>query len=264
MSPINGVQQLKADYSGFERGTWVPRSNTQHKERAERVRRAKCLQEKKALEREYGLRYSALNELHYYQPIRHHCIDPMHCIFLGVCKRFTKTLYQREMLGDNDSKEIQKIIDLMQVPASIGRIPQKVGSTFSALTADEWKNWTLVYSSICLHDRLTPEIYQLWMVFVKAVSILCRRLLKSTDISLAEDLLWKFASSYETHFGKSECTPNLHLLCHLPEVVRDYGPVYAFWCYSFERSVVNIVNVRTLKNFTHRFSVRFDLLMLYN
>ena len=28
---------------------------------------------------------------------------------------------------------------------------------------------------------------------------------------------------------------NMHLHCHLCECVLDYGPVYGFWCFSFER-----------------------------
>ena len=27
----------------------------------------------------------------------------------------------------------------------------------------------------------------------------------------------------------------MHLRCHLKECVEDYGPVYSFWCFAFER-----------------------------
>lgn len=30
-------------------------------------------------------------------------------------------------------------------------------------------------------------------------------------------------------------TPNMHMHCHLHEVLLDYGPVYSFWCFSYER-----------------------------
>lgn len=35
--------------------------------------------------------------------------------------------------------------------------------------------------------------------------------------------------------GKSKVKPNMHLHGHLKECVLDYGPVYNFWCFSFER-----------------------------
>ncbi|POG76838.1 hypothetical protein GLOIN_2v1451707, partial [Rhizophagus irregularis DAOM 181602=DAOM 197198] len=30
-------------------------------------------------------------------------------------------------------------------------------------------------------------------------------------------------------------TLNLHLLLHLYECAKDFGPLYAFWCFLFER-----------------------------
>ena len=35
--------------------------------------------------------------------------------------------------------------------------------------------------------------------------------------------------------GTSVITPNMHLHCHLRECLLDYGPVYSFWLFSFER-----------------------------
>ena len=231
----DGKTQLKADYSGFIKQSWPPRLDNVHKNNAKLVSKAKTLQQKKSLEKEHGARWSVLYELPYFEPVGHHSIDPMHCIFLGICKRFMKLLFKLELLTERDAKDIQRFVDKMRVPSAIGRIPRKINSKFSSLTADEWKNWTLIFSSICLKDRLPSNIYQIWMVFVKAVSILCERHLKASDIIIAEDMLWRFAQAYELQFGKGECTPNLHMLCHLPDVIRDYGPVYAFWCYSFER-----------------------------
>lgn len=36
-------------------------------------------------------------------------------------------------------------------------------------------------------------------------------------------------------YGKKAVTINIHLHCHLKECVNDYGPVYGFWCFAFER-----------------------------
>ncbi|GET59476.1 hypothetical protein RIR_jg1275.t1 [Rhizophagus irregularis DAOM 181602=DAOM 197198] len=30
-------------------------------------------------------------------------------------------------------------------------------------------------------------------------------------------------------------TPNIHLSLHIVDCCHDYGPLYSFWCYSFER-----------------------------
>lgn len=45
----------------------------------------------------------------------------------------------------------------------------------------------------------------------------------------------KFCQSIESLFGSSAVTPNMHMHAHLKEVVKDFGPVYAFWLFSYER-----------------------------
>ena len=41
--------------------------------------------------------------------------------------------------------------------------------------------------------------------------------------------------NFERLHGKSKVKPNMHLHGHLKGCVLDYGPVYNFWCFSFER-----------------------------
>ena len=40
---------------------------------------------------------------------------------------------------------------------------------------------------------------------------------------------------FENLCGKERCTPNMHLHGHLRDCILDYGPIYSFWCFSFER-----------------------------
>ena len=36
-------------------------------------------------------------------------------------------------------------------------------------------------------------------------------------------------------YGKEHRNMNMHLHGHLKECILDYGPVYSFWCFAFER-----------------------------
>ena len=45
----------------------------------------------------------------------------------------------------------------------------------------------------------------------------------------------KFGRECETIYGTDICTPNMHLHCHLNDIIRDLGPIHSFWCFSFER-----------------------------
>jgi hypothetical protein len=39
----------------------------------------------------------------------------------------------------------------------------------------------------------------------------------------------------EQQYGPEKITPNMHLCLHICECALDYGPLYSFWCYGFER-----------------------------
>lgn len=74
-----------------------------------------------------------------------------------------------------------------------------------------------------------------YYTYVKACSILSRRILNKNDIATADLLLLNFCRRYESLYGKEACTPNLHLHNHLKSCLLDYDPSHTFWCFSFER-----------------------------
>ena len=47
--------------------------------------------------------------------------------------------------------------------------------------------------------------------------------------------MFEFCTLFEQIYGKEHCTINIHLHCHLKQCIVDYGPVYSFWLFSFER-----------------------------
>ena len=123
------------------------------------------------------------------------------------------------------------------VPQTVGRIPRKITSGFASFTADQWKNWTLIYSATALQTVLERAHYQLWMKFVHAVSLLTRKTVCIENLNLADNLLVSFCSGVEQLYGADFIKPNFHMACHLVSVIKKHGPVYSFWCYSFERYV---------------------------
>lgn len=55
------------------------------------------------------------------------------------------------------------------------------------------------------------------------------------ELNKADELLMEFLNSFERLYGKEFCTINLHLHTHLRSCILDYGPVYSFWLFAFER-----------------------------
>lgn len=56
-----------------------------------------------------------------------------------------------------------------------------------------------------------------------------------TDAQKGHDKLVQFLKTYEHLYGTDKVTPNMHFHTHLVDCIKDYGPVYAFWLFSFER-----------------------------
>ena len=71
--------------------------------------------------------------------------------------------------------------------------------------------------------------------FVRVCSVLVGRILTFDLIEKAAERLIKIIKLIEEHYGRDKITPNLHLSLHLQECSHDFGPLYTFWYFSFER-----------------------------
>ncbi|CAG8558275.1 5923_t:CDS:1, partial [Rhizophagus irregularis] len=51
----------------------------------------------------------------------------------------------------------------------------------------------------------------------------------------AHQKLVEIVKIIEQNYGQDMITLNLHLSLHLYKCAKNFGPLYAFWCFSFER-----------------------------
>ena len=160
----------------------------------------------------------------------------MHNLFLGTSKHLMKNVWlQDELIHQKHMDKIHSIVQDALVPSSLGRIPHKILSGFSAFTADQWKNWTLLFSLVCLHGILPVQHLECWRLFVQMCFLFCTPLITLNDVAEAGAIAAKFGETFEALYGKHRVTPNMHFHTHIKECILDYGPVYGFWLYSFER-----------------------------
>lgn len=225
----------KKDYSGFERSMWSKRDDKHHRENLEKIKASNTQSKTRELESLYGVRYSCLVDLPYFDAPRMLCIDPMHNLFLGTGKHMITVWIDKDWICKDHFKIIQDIIDSFRVPSDIGRIPLKIESGFSGFKADQFKNWIIIYSIPALFDILPSEQLECWRHYVLACRILCKQCLSQNDIILADALLMQFCHRFENLYGQSSVTPNMHMHGHLKDSILDFGPIQEFWLFSFER-----------------------------
>lgn len=131
------------DCSDFDRDSWPKRTNAAHRQSTYQTLTSRAKADRKIIEKASGARYCILLELPYYDAIRFPVIDVMHNLFLGTAKNMSiwKDLNR---LTKSTFKALQQRIQDANVPVDIGRIPYKINSGMSGMTADQWKNWTCV------------------------------------------------------------------------------------------------------------------------
>lgn len=176
--------------------------------------------------------------LPYFNPIRFLVIDPMHCLFLGIAKWIVTRLWiEKGKLTPQNLSLMQKRASNIQVPVDIGRIPSKIstGEGFSGFSADQWKTFTLIFAIPITWDLLNEADQRILVNFVRVCSILVCRIVSISGLKEAHTRLVEMVKDIEREYGPKKITPNLHLCLHLCECSLDYGPLYAFWCFSTER-----------------------------
>lgn len=186
------------DCLGFDRDTWPKRNHTIHCEYAFKGLTARTKEARKQLEWKFGARYSVLFKLLYYDAIRFAVIDPMHNLYLGTAKHVMSIWKDREILTEAHFVTIQERIEKINVPLDVGRIPYKIESGMSSLTADQWKTWTCIYSLYVLHDVLPKEHLDCWWLFVQACILISQPITTHAIIDRADKFLIEFCHGFET------------------------------------------------------------------
>ena len=227
----------KMDYSGFN--SFAPlRNHIDHKNHGSEWIRAKSKSERDTIEKIYGSRFTQLNLLPYFDSINQIALDPMHNLFEGTAKRVMKKIWlndENPLIRKKDFEKVHDTISAFKTPSSIGRLPLKVLSGYSSFTADQWKNWTLWFSLISIHDIIPTSDYDCWKIFVSACTILSSPVVTYEEVADAHQLLLKFCITIEELYGCQSITPNMHYHIHLAQSILNFGPIQTFWLFSFER-----------------------------
>jgi hypothetical protein len=162
----------------------------------------------------------------------------MHCLFLGIARWIVKRIWVDEgILNQRSLIKIQKKMDEFQVPSNLDRIPEKIhcGEGFLNFTADQWQIFFSIYATASLWRYLSEHDRKILLHFVRICRIFVSRILETDAVRESQWRLTELIKLIEQHHGRDKITPNLHLSLHLTECTHDYGPLYAFWCFSFER-----------------------------
>lgn len=132
--------------------------------------------------------------------------------------------------------------------------------------AHELRAWLLHYSPFVLYGLIDKDYYEHHLLFVEAIYLLLKDVVSTCDIKQSSLLLNKYCYLFSTLYGKSSykytyltyankrhiyslyigkrhMSANVHSMLHLPEVVKDLGPLFANSCFPYETANGDILKL---------------------
>lgn len=164
-------------------------------------------------------------------------VDYMHSVCLGFVKS-TMTVWRksrkcrkfkfRTHLDDaNDC-----LLSLTGV-WELSRLPRSLHES-KYWKASDWRNWMLFYSPIVLKGRIPKPHYDHWMKFVEMLHYLLGPCVSIENIINMQKEMMKFLVEYKDFYGEEYMTYNAHLLLHLVDSVKNWGPLWGYSLFPFE------------------------------
>ena len=174
-----------------------------------------------------------------YDVIEGNVIDYMHRVLLGVTKMLLKLWFDSKHAGElwycgtkvqeADSKLLQ-----IRPPNMITRIPRSIQQHHSYWKATEYRSWLLYYSIPVMMNILPEEYIAHHMLLVEVVATLLQGSISQTMLRKT-GLIKHYCFKFPFYYSERYMTANLHHLLHLPEVVSNFGPLFAAYsCFPFE------------------------------
>lgn len=242
----------KINCPNFDIPSWTRKTVEDHRRYAAQWLNARSKDDQKEVVTQHGYLYSALLALPYFDTIRYHTFDPMHFFFLGVFKDFFQILCDAKVLNEAELHAMQMHADKLKCPKEVGRVPYKIWSKMSGFKADQWKTLVLIYFPFVLNGalaRLTNvaerlKVQRLACLLTLMCRIICVRTITKAALQTYTTLMCEYYSVFRSLFP-DRCKTNMHSALHLEECCLDYGPVYAFWLFSFEQYNGMISSIET-------------------
>lgn len=179
---------------------------------------------------------SALMVLPHFDIIKGVPTDYMHNVLLGCMKRLLSIWLGDLKLIDSTFKPISKRNKAILNQRLTALKPYKIINYkprsleyMSLFRAVEFKNLLFYFLRYALNNLIDKRYIEHFEMLSASIYMLCMEKVSAREINEAQEMLNKFCDLFETYYGKSSITMNIHLLRHYRFVVHNCGPL---WCYS--------------------------------
>jgi len=174
-----------------------------------------------------------------YDIIKGTAIDYMHGLCLGVMKTLLNLWFASENstkpfnISEQVSKADKRLLEI-HPPLEIGRPPRSIEHHRKYWKASELKSFLLYYGIPVLFGILDTNYFQHFAILSQAAFILLQDSISELQLQNCERLLEYFCFMFPFLYDLRYQTINVHNLLHLPQAVRELGPLWTHSCFHFE------------------------------
>jgi hypothetical protein len=167
--------------------------------------------------------------------------DFMHSTLLDVARQFANLWFlssnhdKPRFLSNAKLQLVDSYLLAQKTPTEIARTPRSL-SQRKFWKASEWKSWLLYFSPIVLKNVLPLPFHNHWMLLVLSIHALLADHVVPEQLHVAELSLIKFVIYTEKLYGVENVSFNVHLMTHLVESVRQWGPLWVASAFQFKNN----------------------------
>jgi len=162
----------------------------------------------------------------------------MHSVMLGIARQFIGLWLDPQYSGcdfsiRSQSARVNSLLYSIKPPSEVKRLPWSLESR-SYWKASEWRAFLLLYSVVILRGVLPERHYNHWILLVYSVYSMHQKNVDKACLLMCDLALNKFVAEIPHLYGAEHVSYNAHLLVHLVESVKNWGPLWATSAFVFE------------------------------
>lgn len=166
-------------------------------------------------------------------------IDYMHMLCLGIGRLILKLWFSSEFRSQEFSLHsfvdvVDSRIQRIKPSHFITRSPRTITDHLKFWKAAEVRSWIFYYSVPCIMDLLKPVYFYHYCALLEAMYLMCQSSISEADLQRSERLLNYYVFMFDSLYEARYVTLNMHSLLHLPQTVREIGPLWCHSCFAFE------------------------------
>ncbi|KAE8742171.1 hypothetical protein FOCC_FOCC012311 [Frankliniella occidentalis] len=179
-----------------------------------------------------------------YHPIETTAID-MHDAYIGISKVLNKAHFSEDHFKHPASlfgflQLYDRRLCAIKPPYYVEKLPRSFAGFGKLWEPSELKVNLMIYSLPLLQDIMSVFHFEHHMLLVYGLYLLSKDSVTEQDVVLASEMLTDYCSRFEDLYGNAFLTCHVHQLIHLPDVVRDFGPLWVTSCAPYENLNENL------------------------